>query len=178
MTHVTCRLTARTGISSGTLRSVIEYGLPLPSTFQQQQTPAKRSKFIYSRSMFSFLRHLTTCHCPHLLRRRPCSNRSISPARRAHSSKPAAAECGGQMMGQTDRQTDARPLHTATFLVTKNSRTFQDPGRIFPGPCRKPAMFKFLTAVSNHIYRTPSIRCARPHGLELSARRPPRTAGL
>ena len=30
MTHVTCRLTARTGISSGTLRSVIEYGLPLP----------------------------------------------------------------------------------------------------------------------------------------------------
>jgi len=32
----------------------------------------------------------------------PCSNRSISPARRAHSSKPAAAaECGGSMMGQT-----------------------------------------------------------------------------
>ena len=30
MTHVTCRLTARTGISSGTLRSEIEYGLPLP----------------------------------------------------------------------------------------------------------------------------------------------------
>jgi len=30
MTHVTCRLTQpRTGISSGTLRSVIEYGLPL-----------------------------------------------------------------------------------------------------------------------------------------------------
>ena len=27
-------------------------------------------------------------------------------------------------------------------------------------------------------YRTPSIRCARPHGLELSAGRPPRTAGL
>jgi len=30
MTHVTCRLTAKTGISSGTLCSVIEYGLPLP----------------------------------------------------------------------------------------------------------------------------------------------------
>ena len=33
MTHITCRLTAnlpRTVISSGTLRSVIEYGLPLP----------------------------------------------------------------------------------------------------------------------------------------------------
>ena len=28
MTHVTCRLTARTGIGSGTLRSVIEYGPP------------------------------------------------------------------------------------------------------------------------------------------------------
>jgi len=26
--------------------------------------------------------------------------------------------------------------------------------------------------------RTPSIRCARPHGLKLSAGRPPRTAGL
>jgi len=30
MTHVTCRLTAKTEISSGTLRSAIEYGLPLP----------------------------------------------------------------------------------------------------------------------------------------------------
>jgi len=28
MTHVTCRLTAKTGISCGTLHSVIEYGLP------------------------------------------------------------------------------------------------------------------------------------------------------
>jgi len=28
MTHVTCRLTAKPGISSGTIRSVIEYGLP------------------------------------------------------------------------------------------------------------------------------------------------------
>jgi len=28
MTHVTCRLTAK--ISSGTLRSAVEYGLPLP----------------------------------------------------------------------------------------------------------------------------------------------------
>jgi len=30
MTHVTSRLTTKTGISSGTLRSVIEYGLPVP----------------------------------------------------------------------------------------------------------------------------------------------------
>jgi len=34
---------------------------------------------------------------------RPRSNRLLSPARRAHSSKPAAAACGGRMMGQTDR---------------------------------------------------------------------------
>jgi len=31
MIHVACRLTAKNGISSGTLRSVIEYGLALPS---------------------------------------------------------------------------------------------------------------------------------------------------
>ena len=37
----------------------------------------------------------------------PCSNRSISPARRAHSSKPAAAACDGRMQGQTD----VGPLH-------------------------------------------------------------------
>ena len=30
MTHVTCRLTAKNGISSETLRSAIEYGPPLP----------------------------------------------------------------------------------------------------------------------------------------------------
>jgi len=30
MTHVTCRLTAITGISSGTLRSAVECGLALP----------------------------------------------------------------------------------------------------------------------------------------------------
>jgi len=39
--------------------------------------------------------------------RRCCSNRSISPARRAHSSKLVAAACGGRI-GQTDRQTDRR----------------------------------------------------------------------
>ena len=38
-----------------------------------------------------------------LLGARPRSNRSISPAHRTHSIKPA-----GRMMGQTDRQTDAR----------------------------------------------------------------------
>ena len=37
--------------------------------------------------------------------RRPCSNRSISPASRAHRSKPAASTCGKQMM---DRRTPDR----------------------------------------------------------------------
>jgi len=42
--------------------------------------------------VFSHLRTLTTWHCSHSpAARRCCSNRSISPACRAHSSKPAAA---------------------------------------------------------------------------------------
>ena len=54
-------------------------------------------------SVFSRLRQLTKWHCPRLIAvctphtrgataadRRPCSNLSISPARRAHSSKPTA----------------------------------------------------------------------------------------
>jgi len=49
---------------------------------------------------------------------RCCSNRSIShvllPARRAHSSKRAAAACGDRM-GQTDRRTDARQLPRPRF---------------------------------------------------------------
>ena len=40
----------------------------------------------------------------------PASNRSISPACRAHSSKPAAAEYG-ERVGQTDRRADTVPLH-------------------------------------------------------------------
>ena len=50
-----------------------------------------------NKPVFSFLRQLTTWHCPHLLlnavllRRRPCSNRSISLAGWTHSSKRAAA---------------------------------------------------------------------------------------
>ena len=41
------------------------------------------------------------CCGPVLLRHRPCSSRSISPTRRAHSSKPAARFCSGGI-GQTD----------------------------------------------------------------------------
>jgi len=58
------------------------------------------------------LRTLSSWHYPHSPAARcyggPCSNRSILPDRRAHSSsKPAAAKCGGRME-QTDRRTDRR----------------------------------------------------------------------
>jgi len=43
------------------------------------------------RPALGFLRTLTTCHCPHSRAARR-SSRSISPARRALSSKPAAAD--------------------------------------------------------------------------------------
>ena len=50
---------------------------------------------------------------------RPCSNRSISPARRAHSSKPAARCCSVRSINGTDERTDRKterrwdtvPLH-------------------------------------------------------------------
>ena len=41
--------------------------------------------------------------------RRPCGNRSISPAGGALSSKLAAAASGGRTMGRTDGRTDGRP---------------------------------------------------------------------
>ena len=46
MTHVTCRLTAKNrGIGSGTLRSVIEYGLPF--TFYPGEPVPERVKPIW-----------------------------------------------------------------------------------------------------------------------------------
>jgi len=45
-------------------------------------------------------------------RRRPQLCRLISPAHRALSSKPAGCLCCSRPMGQTDGQTDTRPLHT------------------------------------------------------------------
>ena len=37
MTHVTCGLNAKNGISSGTLCSAIEYGLPLPLLLRERR---------------------------------------------------------------------------------------------------------------------------------------------
>jgi len=75
--------------------------LPKTKLYAPRDFTAK--KMLKNTSLFSFLRQLTTWHCPHLTAARrccgmaaaehqPCSNRSISPARRrAHSSKHAAA---------------------------------------------------------------------------------------
>jgi len=64
-----------------------------------------------------------------------CSNRSVSPALRAHSSKAAAAMCGGgmgQTDGQTDKQaererwTDSLPLHRPCSICGKCGRQIPD----------------------------------------------------
>ena len=64
------------------------------------------------KSVLSFLRQLTTWHCPHLLLRavlrlHAAGHAAIDrpPARRAHSSKPAAA-CRVRPANGTDRKTD------------------------------------------------------------------------
>ena len=54
----------------------------------------------------SFLRQLTQLVVA--AERRPCSKRSISSTRRAHSSKPAARCCCGRQMGHGDGRTDGR----------------------------------------------------------------------
>ena len=64
-----------------------------------------------------------------LLRRRPCSNRSISPNRRAHSSKPAA-RCCSRRIGQTDERTSHRLIepvaHTMRVVpITRKNSTWR-----------------------------------------------------
>jgi len=59
---------------------------------------------------FAAQRRAAACAAaPLLLGDRRCG--AISPARTALSSKPAARSCCGRMTGQTDRQTDTRPLN-------------------------------------------------------------------
>ena len=48
----------------------------------------------------------------------PCSNRSISPARGAHSSKPAAHCCSGRQMKQTDGRTPYRYRDPAAYYAS------------------------------------------------------------
>ena len=57
--------------------------------------------------VFSYLHTLATWHCPRSpAARRCCSDRSISPARRAHSSKPAPAGLLLCAHAGTDGRTD------------------------------------------------------------------------
>jgi len=89
-----------------------------------------------SKSLFSFLRQLTTWRCPHPAAARRAAARllltagpqstgraavdRISPDRRAHSSKP------GNRTGQTNRQTDARQLHRLCSAGTDNEDMSDD----------------------------------------------------
>ena len=73
MTHATCRLTARTGISSEILRSVIEYGLhlPLPLPYQGSgalQTPppaplSRRTRLVSTSAVVYRARHIQYHRC-------------------------------------------------------------------------------------------------------------------
>ena len=94
---------SRTAGQQGPIRTLTassSYIRAFRSCLVRQQIHAQRYRAVPPtpryHTVFSFLRPLQTCHCPHLLRRRrPCSNRSTSPTRRAHSSKPAVRCCSG-----------------------------------------------------------------------------------
>ena len=89
---------SRTAGQQGPIRTLTassSYIRAFRSCLVRQQIHAQRYRAVAPtprrHTVSSFLRPLQTCHCPHMLRRRrPCSNRSTSPTRRAHSSKPAA----------------------------------------------------------------------------------------
>ena len=53
-----------------------------------------------------------------VLRRQPCSNRSISPTHLAHSSKPAARCCSGRV-GQTNGRTPYRFINPAPHTICR-----------------------------------------------------------
>jgi len=61
--------------------------------------------------------------------------RSIYPACRALSYKPAARHCCGRLMGQTDGQTDTRPLHRpcCAYYVSGANKTFCRLSAVFSG---------------------------------------------
>ena len=72
--------------------STVTAGAHFPSRRGEEAELAWVTGYLHNKSVFSYLRTLTTWHCPHSpAALRCCSNRSISPARRVHSSKPAAA---------------------------------------------------------------------------------------
>ena len=89
------------------------------------KTSLKPHKPRISKSVFSFLRQLSTRHCPHLLL--STSNRSISPGRQVLCSKPTTCCCYDQSMKQTDKLTLNRfidhALHTVR-AVSKQSKKY------------------------------------------------------
>jgi len=83
-----------------------------------------------------------TWHCPHLLLwccwllgAHHCW--SISPARGAPSSKPDACHCYCRSMGQTDRQTDTRPLRRPCSEYYANSANKSNVNYQLPAATRK-----------------------------------------
>jgi len=105
---------------------------------------------------------------------RPCSNRSISPVRRAHSSKSAAVASGDQVMGRTDRETDPRQFHRSSSAyyassvnkVTRISSDFILACKIHPG------LEKSLVRQCNFILPiNRGLVCANPSIKSLPSRR-------
>ena len=88
----------------------------------------------HHKSVFSFLRQLTTRHCSHLLlsavlRRRYCWAPDVQQSIDISCQNPQhAAECGGRMMGQTDRRTPDRYTepapHTENLELATRRRCF------------------------------------------------------
>jgi len=71
-----------------------------------------------NKSVFSYLRTLTTWHCPHSHGARCCcSSRSLSPARRAHNSRPAVAGLLLWAHAETDGRTPYRFRDAASRTV-------------------------------------------------------------
>jgi len=105
---------------------------------------------------------------------RPCSNRSISPVRRAHSSKSAAVASGDRVMGRTERETDPRQVHRSSSAyyassvnkVTRISSDFILACKIHPG------LEKSLVRQCNFILPiNRGLVCANPSIKSLPSRR-------
>ena len=112
--HVTCGPTACTPGSAPGPTLGNEYGKTLPfftiKSHLSNRTSLCSASYVSCKRGTARICCCAPCCGPVLLRHRPCSSRSISPTRRAHSSKPAARFCSGGI-GQTDGQTDAVPLN-------------------------------------------------------------------
>ena len=95
-------------------------------------------------SVFGYLRTLTTWHCPHSSAAcRCCSNQSISPTRRAHSSEPAAL---------WDRQTDGHRTVSLTLLRIRRRQCRRMPEIVGARSADGINVQKIITNVNNRVY--------------------------